>query len=361
MEQKRQIHSDRTHVLYHVGQVVSHRLEKYRGVIVDWDVIGRKDNNEIIIINNNNNNKNTRAVAIQPSCQPSSLTLKNYNHVQPMVVNYQLLVNMGAVNSFDLASYHIIVLQSDLVPVHDATFCRVHNTNMEKNFQFYDIASNSFIPKSTKVYEYPLDLAANIKYRSNNLSSVFVDSLCHTVNAGVRDVANQLLVSLSNEITRHDDCDIPLLLRQWHQKILLLLGEGNVMKELQFASDSDHVSTIAFTMLYLRGLLDITGTSSISDTNFFRRFVRENPCQHKFQLWDVIQHKIFGYRGVVVAWDYEENDTHDDYHWNDIEPTETSDEKIPYYYILLACQDYINELDETQHVQYVSEENLERC
>jgi hemimethylated DNA binding protein len=78
-------------------------------------------------------------------------------------------------------------------------------------------------------------------------------------------------------------------------------------------------------------------------------------------LGDVIQHKIFGYRGVVVAWDYEENDTHNDYHRNDIEPTETSDKKIPYYYILLACQDYINELDETQHVQYVSEENLERC
>ena len=69
----------------------------------------------------------------------------------------------------------------------------------------------------------------------------------------------------------------------------------------------------------------------------------------KFQIGQIVRHRLFSFRGVIFDVDPEFNNT--DEWWNSI-PAEVRPRKDQPYYHLLA------ENDETEYVAYVSEQNL---
>lgn len=71
----------------------------------------------------------------------------------------------------------------------------------------------------------------------------------------------------------------------------------------------------------------------------------------KFNIGEVVRHKVFPFRGVVFDVDPEYANSEE--WWNSI-PQEIRPEKDQPFYHLLA------ENDETEYVAYVSEQNLER-
>lgn len=69
----------------------------------------------------------------------------------------------------------------------------------------------------------------------------------------------------------------------------------------------------------------------------------------KFQIGQVVRHRLFSFRGVIFDVDPEFNNTEE--WWNSI-PAEARPRKDQPFYHLLA------ENDETEYVAYVSEQNL---
>ncbi len=69
----------------------------------------------------------------------------------------------------------------------------------------------------------------------------------------------------------------------------------------------------------------------------------------KFQIGQIVRHRLFSFRGVIFDVDPEFNNTEE---WYNSIPAEARPRKDQPYYHLLA------ENDETEYVAYVSEQNL---
>jgi heat shock protein HspQ len=69
----------------------------------------------------------------------------------------------------------------------------------------------------------------------------------------------------------------------------------------------------------------------------------------KFQIGQIVRHRLFAFRGVIFDVDPEFNNTEE---WYNSIPNEARPRKDQPYYHLLA------ENDETEYVAYVSEQNL---
>jgi len=96
----------------------------------------------------------------------------------------------------------------------------------------------------------------------------------------------------------------------------------------------------------------------INDTLWTRRTSLETDRKIRFALGEVVQHKKYGFRGVVVAWDPEP--AYEVTHWDGLQHID-SPESYPFYHVIPDPSDTMVAFGGERSWRYVCEENLELC
>jgi hemimethylated DNA binding protein len=91
---------------------------------------------------------------------------------------------------------------------------------------------------------------------------------------------------------------------------------------------------------------------------FGRERALENRHRVRFRLGDVVHHKVFGYRGVVIGWD--PKPTVDVSRWDGLERIDDP-ARHPFYHVVPDRNDSIEAFGAERPVRYVCQENLEEC
>jgi hemimethylated DNA binding protein len=321
--EQRAMHTNRDDVELHVGQVVQHKSDRWRGVVVGWQ---RKDNTK-----------------------PSSLTSKTYTNTKQ--IQYTVLLDSGDVNLIQRDGVdRRMANQSELTLLQDATLCRIHNAWIPQDFDRFDVTSKSFVPNPTLAYIYPNDridadfVAHNKRQdRANELGRNFITS--------IQDFASRLercVLDVTSSATSRK-----LFLLASYEERIVALSSGNVMSnedKLSRHQMTDH----ALATLHLRQLLAIT--LELPELLFRRRMSQSNPVQ--FKLGDIVVHTKYGFRGVVVAWD--PKPMVDVSQWDGLTHIENPNE-LPFYHIVPDQTDCIKVFGGERQFRYVCEKNLEAC
>ena len=89
-------------------------------------------------------------------------------------------------------------------------------------------------------------------------------------------------------------------------------------------------------------------------------WTRKIHLQHKsrinFSLGEIVEHKVYGFRGVVVAWDHKPY--MDVSNWDGLKDIENANEK-PFYHIRPDVNDCIRAFGGPRNFRYVCQDNLE--
>ena len=139
------------------------------------------------------------------------------------------------------------------------------------------------------------------------------------------------------------------------QHRLSSLARGDVVPDSSFLSAKD-LSRGDLARYHLRQLLNIT--LEISELLWIRRISRENKDRIRFSLGQVVRHRKYGFRGVVVAWDPKA--AVDVTHWDGLTDIENPAE-LPFYHIVPDQNDCIEAFGGERPFRYVCEANLEAC
>jgi hemimethylated DNA binding protein len=323
LTEQRAVHMNRDDVEFHVGQVVQHNSDRWRGVVVGWE---RRDDTK-----------------------PSSLTSKKYTNTNQ--IQYTMLLDSGDMHLIRRDGVdRPMANQSELTLVQDASLCRIHSAWIPQDFDRFDVTTKSFVPNPTLAYIYPCDgIAADLvahnkrQDRANELGRIFIGS--------IQDFASRLERCVL-DITSSANSRKLSLLASYEERILALSSGDVVSNEdkLSPRKMTDH----ALATLHLRRLLAIT--LELPELLFRRRLAQSNPVQ--FKLGDIVVHTKYGFRGVVVAWD--PKPMVDVSRWDGLTHIENPNE-LPFYHILPDQTDCIKVFGGERQFRYVCEKNLEPC
>jgi len=273
-------------VSYQVGQVVQHRNEKWRGVVVGWGV--EKDKNPGKL---------------------SSLTIKQYSLKQEESdhdddhddtsttkrVQYTILVDVHDSNLLQSSKTVTLEFQDDLTQIDDPCLQRIHNALIKKYFESY--RDGHFQPNNILSYMYPLDEYSNCKLindgneddKAESGVSPELEKSSIAITQGVQEISRRLLVRLlSSELVQEqregDEDDASRLLASLRSDVLSMSVEDSPISML---AKLYHLRVKINALLYSRS------------ANQKRR--QEHNIQYK--LGDIVRHKIYGFRGVVSEFD----------------------------------------------------------
>lgn len=318
LQELREKHLDRTDVIYHIGNVVQHQHERWRGVIVGWE----------------------RPSSIN---QTSSLTQKDYTDDQQHIT-YHILVDTGDAHTMGTPSALITAVQADL-EVPPVNLCRIRNREIENYMIAFDAASRSFVPDESLQYIFPKD---NIAVLNRSTETV---ALCTEISHSAQQMASRLERCILDETSAPQERGLGILFNV--QQRLRPIAEGDVVaSDRRFRS----VSPITRTTAHLQALLNLN--LEIIEINNKRAVSQEYQNQIQFRVGHVVYHKIFGFRGVIVAWD--RKPLVDVSRWDGLQHVENPMEK-PFYHVIPDQNDCREVFGGERPMRYVCEENLEIC
>lgn len=349
-------------VKFHIGQVVQHKHERWRGVVVGWE---KPDDDDT--------KKESDEESKTEPLQLSSLTTKKYTASDFLSnVRYEIILDAGDVHMLQAASSFIVSTQDDLETVTDSSLCRIRSAMTSDHFRSFDSSSNTFVANDMLAYEYPADhtiqqqaveeatrdltegitgspetmaekVAAEIKRFAQHL-----ETLIAIPEGSVVDEQNglSLLTAIQSKIASVSSDDI----ESWPTSIISPRNQGMTMEAEEFRSP------VACASARLRNLLNIA--LEVRDILWRRQNSKEVASQLKFGVGDVVYHKHFGFRGVVVAFDHKP--TVDVSRWDGLVDIENPLEK-PFYHVIPDRQDCTNVFGSARGLRYVCEDNMEMC
>lgn len=263
-----EIHKQNLVTAFKVGQVVQHKHHRWRGVIVSKQ------------------GANTATPTLSDDFSKTSLTNKIYKLQE---TSYQVAVDTGDVyrlaGSLEVNSADAV--ESDLELVEDPQMLRIRNEAISDCFDRF--CGTRFIPNSLKSYEYPQDASDVVVYEGPELIET-----CNHIVQSIQNCAKELEEILV-DVNKQQTTPRSALTMLWRQ--LKQISAGMLRND----DGAEYDTKIAQTMHYLRFFM------GVSERVFETTFQRERSLRAvvKFQLGDVIAHKKFGFRGLVVAWDPE--------------------------------------------------------
>jgi hemimethylated DNA binding protein len=336
--ESRSRHLDREHVQVWLGQVVQHRRERWRGIVIGWDKLQR-------------NHRQKEDVTTL-----TSLTTKSYEPLHKSesdangtAVQVKILLDAGDAQTLSTATKWSLTEQSDLIAVTDQQLCRVRNKYSKNIFVSYHPSTGRFLPKPISVYEYPLD-TADLDVASLRTIDVESRQLCEDVADGVRTFASQLE---SIVVETSGDNPTTELLKSFMEKLNLLSTSTYLKLQDQFSLD---VPVTKKAALSVHGLMIFS--ISVLETMMQRRIAVRERHKMLFSVGDVVLHKKYGFRGVVVAWD--PVPTVNVTRWDGLRDVQDPMTK-PFYQIVPDQQDCIDAFGGERPLRYVCQENLEPC
>ena len=297
---KRRKRLNREGVKYKIGQVVKHEKLAWRGVILGWT---RQENS----------NENTS--------RATSLTQKQYESINPSDrddgrdVTYDVALDWGDATLLSSAKHPSglkNVYQSDLVLVDDPDLMRIRSTTDQ--FRRFDPKYQCFIPGDTLTYIYPNDKPTN-KDNSDDWNSYEnpSDEAANNISQGIRSFADHLRQIILSYTSAPESRNLRLLAGYF--KKLTKLSKGDVVPAqdrfrsglVGVGSDEsgrqqrDSAITQTTMKWELQSLVELA--VEIEDILWTRRKALETDRSIKFSLGEYVQHKKYGFRGVVVGWD----------------------------------------------------------
>jgi hemimethylated DNA binding protein len=359
---RHQRNADRTGVLYRIGEVVQHRSDRWRGVVTAWE---RGVTNQQYHRSSSGN---------RISDDFGSLTSKSYPLVKQLDSEPSLLSEAGQIRyaiTLDVGDAYTLTAtslessssaghsarmkatQNELQAVTDEQLTRIHNDMLYEAFTRYDSITHSFVANDIMRYEFPSDQPTTPMI-SVPIQAAIVEH-CRIVNDGVRDLARQLDSLLLDTMKQKPGGAVYSLRNTtttlW--RILKRVALGEVFPE---NAEVDKLTPTAITAFHIRALMDVL--SRILDAMLQRRLSMESFDSMQFRVGDVVRHKKFGFRGVVVGWDA--TPSMDVSRWDGVQDIENVME-LPFYTIVPDKGDCIDAFGGERGLRYVCQVNLEAC
>uniref|UniRef100_A0A7S4MNA2 Hemimethylated DNA-binding domain-containing protein n=2 Tax=Odontella aurita TaxID=265563 RepID=A0A7S4MNA2_9STRA len=356
----RERNRDREGVQYHVGQVLRHKGDRWRGVVCGWR---RKRPSDVAV--------SPVATSTTKEGQSTSLTQKDYSaFVEPESeeVFYDFVLDQGDAHMLsgrrslmDEMSPFPMVAQSDVEPVAEPALRRIRSNWTASRFHRFDADKGHFVPNDTLAYEYPLDGAEHLDHTlRENLSStdtstdIDIVNVSQSVIQGVKDFCARLERCILDVTSCPDARNLGILEEFRKQLSALSLGDvENAHEQLTSPSSGSRVTNAA---RHLRPLLRLT--LELSEMLWQRRASSEHKSAIAFPLGSIVQHRTYGYRGVVVAWD--PRPAVDVSQWDGLRHVENPQDK-PFYHVIPDRNDSVRAFGGERPFRYVCEDNLEVC
>ena len=387
---------DRNGVTVRIGQIVQHRQERWRGVVVEW-------NKEPSSARHGRGRRAASAAGTSTLSDDFStlttLTTKKYSltmeesdnddkDTNPTEaadatsrVRCTVLLDMGDAVTHN-APLTSTVPQSELDPVTDPQLCRIRSLQTQQYFVRYNAKANRFVPNPLLAYQYPSDdqdsdsldgtLDANEKTSSKQKEpSSEYDTICEEIAVGVQEFAahlNTLLLEsavMANNSDNKSNIDGSTLddsepasfngtaydLLAGTQRNLHAMVKGDVLPTpLRFQSN---VLPATIASLHLKALSEFSqGLMEIMDHR--RQTIQTKNSQ--FTVGDIVRHKKYGFRGVVLAWD--PTPVTDVSRWDGLQDI-VDPHAQPFYHILPDQNDCRDVFGGERPMRYVCQENLE--
>eukprot|EP00579_Thalassiosira_antarctica_P017444 CAMPEP_0201945142 /NCGR_PEP_ID=MMETSP0903-20130614/53745_1 /ASSEMBLY_ACC=CAM_ASM_000552 /TAXON_ID=420261 /ORGANISM="Thalassiosira antarctica, Strain CCMP982" /LENGTH=801 /DNA_ID=CAMNT_0048488201 /DNA_START=85 /DNA_END=2487 /DNA_ORIENTATION=+ len=356
-------------VKYHVGQVVKHKSKLWRGVIVGWDIEKDKSDGRLSSLT-------TKQYSIPPlesdeKDNDSSPTTGSNDNVgqDASLLKYTVLVDLNDAQSNNrhesdegtiLGKSITLESQGDLSPVDDPCLQRIHNGLIKQYFTKFD-SRGHFVPNNILAYAFPLDRFSHCKYGAGvdsdvniekemnsiaeSKSSAELEKSCLAITKGVQEIGRRLLVPLSEsngQQQRENDDEASLLISS-----LASSAQAMMMENVSSQKNDSAISSLA--KLYHSHV-------KINALLWTRNANRQQKQHINFSLGQIVKHKIYGFRGIIGAWDSKPR--MDVSNWDGLKDVKNPNSK-PFYHIYPDVNDSIEAFGGPRHFRYVCQDNLE--
>jgi len=337
MKLTRRNHENRDGVHFRVGQVVKHSKFGWRGVIIGWNRDGNEEST---------------------SPKATSLTQKSYQSVNPddkivydVALDWGDATLMGSGHPSGLKN----IYQSDLTIINDPDLMRIRSSTDQ--FKRFDPKSQCFVPGEILTYVYPNDnLECWSSYKNPS------DHAAQSVIFGVQKMAEYLQrIILDYTLAPGAENRDFILLSTYLDRLTKLANCDVVPIKDRFRVQSEKNRQDGMTIqIMLKWELQkfIELAVEVEDILWTRRKAIETDRTIKFSLGEYVQHKKYGFRGVVVAWDPEP--AYEVTHWDGLQHIKNP-EQYPFYHVIPDRGDVMTAFGGERPWRYVCEENLELC
>ena len=254
--------------------------------------------------------------------------------------------------------------------VRPRSLCRIRSNWVPTHFEKFEIGNQRFLPKEKLAYEYPED------FLSSNNDDAITTAATDAVAEGGDDAektkgstgskrddiamemtgAIRLLAARSiHHLLGGDSGPTQALPVQILKDRLMMLAKGDLLS--QEDRMKEHAPSITeVTVMHLKHLLSLS--LELSEMLWQRRVAVQNKDRVHYQVGDIVQHKKYGFRGVVVAWDpYPSVDVS---RWDGLTEIDQP-EQYPFYHVVPDEDDAIAAFGGERPLRYVCEANMQPC
>jgi hemimethylated DNA binding protein len=230
------------------------------------------------------------------------------------------------------------------------SLCRIRSTLLSEFLTHFDAESRLFLLCERKAYEYPMDQPekANIEISSKSKNAA------NNVVAGIHELAEELLKIILQETPTQKSSGEHKLLAFLLDKLTLLSSGDVISTKDKLCSPSP--STAKLATLHLQQFHNLV--TSVHELLWKRRKSIDNEHSIRFRLGDVVNHKFFGFRGVIVAWD--PRPVVDVSRWDGLQHI-NDPQNYPFYHVIPDQNDCVEAFGRERESRYVCEANLDIC
>ena len=208
------------------------------------------------------------------------------------------------------------VYQSDLSLVEDPDLLRIRNGSIIEHFQRFDSATQCFVPGDLAAYVYPNDTLDEIWSKYENPS----DHVANEMIDGLQELANHCRNLILGYTSAPESRKFTVLSNYLDRFTKIANGDVIPTEDL-FRNGAKGICTQTKMKCHLQELMKLI--VELSDTLWTRRTSMTTNRIIQIALGDVVQHKKYGFRGVVVAWDPEP--AYDITHWDGLQHIDNPD------------------------------------
>jgi hemimethylated DNA binding protein len=392
----RRRHEDRTGVVYNIGDVIQHRTDGWRGIVLGWDRIDNASESSSSISSSEDDDDDD-------DDEERPATYIKYD-VLPDNSDWLWMLGGNAPNMLHLLDSSLTEFNV-LTGERASLLGRVSNNMVNNYFTRFDDTTGRFIPTEMLQFNYPLDTitAANAieeqsseeeKAREYAAHATTAVNLINDLNGKVSSVIEESMMSASEATKQRQP------LRRYVNSLqkIINISKGAAIIESQPTtttttttattteagqfvrkrkeSDKQHQSRTTAESEASEKLNELISLHrDITDTTVTRKVALEAVAARemtergedpvllptppmKFKVGTVVKHKVYGFRGHITGFDSQPRFNVDN--WDGL--VDIENKRQPFYTIVPDFNDSIAEFGpHYRHTRYVIEENLEVC
>ncbi|GKY92318.1 hypothetical protein MPSEU_000202900 [Mayamaea pseudoterrestris] len=333
LQRERESHMDRSDVTFHVGQVVRHLKDRWRGVIIGWKRVDPS---------------REQAVSLK-----TSLTNKDYTDVMHGI-QFDILMDEGDAHVLTLLEERRSAVASELELVEDDALVRIRHDDVSDYFDRFDPSTQSFVPNRQLAYEYPADVAFENDVSNDLTENQNVAAVSRNIVDGIQEFATRLERFILDETSCPADRGYTILSNV--QSRLAAIAAGDVFPDMSHKFATTDPSPLLVASLHVKALFTLS--HEIQDVLSRRRQSRECRSAFHYQIGDIVIHQKYGFRGVVIACD--PKPSVDVTRWDGLAHIDNPME-LPFYHVIPDQGDCIEAFGGERSLRYVCEQNLMAC